>query len=334
MKRRTDSWRTLRWPVVLLLVAAVYGTAGYMIIEDWRWLDAIYMTAMTLSTVGYKEIAPMSDAGQLFTITLIASGVGIALITLTLVARWIAEGGFGESSRRRRMQRRIDAMRGHYIICAYGRVGRTVAREFEAEGVPFVTIDKDEELEERMTRDGVAYVIGDPASEQVLVAAGIARAKGLICAVDSDADNVYITLAARSIQADLFIVARASEAVSADRLYRAGANRVISPYVSSGRHMAMLSLRPQVVDYLEVGVREQTNLRLEELQVDAGSDLIGRALTDACGKTLPLALRRSNGEIIPNPDPGLRLQGGDMLVLLGRPEDLRPLEGQPSRRAP
>jgi voltage-gated potassium channel len=151
--------------------------------------------------------------------------------------------------------------------------------------------------------------------------------------VDSDADNVYITLAARSIQPDLFIVARASEAVSADRLYRAGANRVISPYVSSGRHMAMLSLRPQVIDYLEVGVREQTKLRLEELQVDEGSDLVGRALTDACGKTLPLALRRSDGEIIPHPDSGMRLQAGDLLVLLGQPEDLRPLEGETSRRA-
>jgi voltage-gated potassium channel len=317
----------------LLLVAAIYGTTGYMIIEGWRFVDAIYMTAMTLSTVGYKEIAPMSDLGQVFTITLIASGVGIALVTLTLVARWIAEGDFGERSRRRRMQKRIDAMDDHYIICAYGRVGRTVAREFEGEGVPFVTIDKDEELEERMMRAGVAYVIGDPASEGVLVAAGIARAKGLICAVDSDADNVYITLAARSLQSELFIVARASEAISADRLYRAGANRVISPYVSSGRHMAMLSLRPQIVDYLEVGTREQTNLRLEELQVDAGSDLVGRALTDACGTTLPLALRRSNGEIIPNPDPAMRLQGGDMLVLLGQPEDLRPLEGETSRRA-
>jgi len=332
MKPRTESWKGLRWPVLLLLLATVYGTIGYMIIEDWRFLDALYMTVMTLSTVGYKEIAPMSDLGQLFTITLIASGVGIALITLTLIARWIAEGGPGETSRRRRMQKRIDGMNGHYIICAYGRVGRTVAREFEAEGVPFVTIDKDEELEERMLRDGVGFVIGDPASEQVLVAAGIARAKGLICAVDSDADNVYITLAARSIQPDLFIVARASEAVSADRLYRAGANRVISPYVSSGRHMAMLSLRPQVVDYLEVGVREQTNLRLEELQVDEGSDLVGRALTDACGKTLPLALRRSNGEIIPHPDPGMRLQRGDMLVLLGQPEDLRQLESGTSRQ--
>ncbi|HZA38991.1 MAG TPA: potassium channel protein [Actinomycetota bacterium] len=333
MNHNSDSWKTLRWPILLLFLAAFYGTAGYMIIEGWRFIDALYMTAMTLSTVGYKEIAPMSDLGQFFTITLIASGVGIALVTLTLVARWIAEGDFGERSRRRRMQKRIDAMDDHYIICAYGRVGRTVAREFEAEGVPFVTIDKGEELEERMLRDGVAYVIGDPASEGVLIAAGIGRAKGLICAVDSDADNVYITLAARSLQPDLFIVARASEAISADRLYRAGANRVISPYVSSGRHMAMLSLRPQIVDYLEVGAREQTNLRLEELQVDAGSDLVGRALTDACGKTLPLALRRSDGEIIPNPDPVMRLQAGDMLVLLGQPEDLRPLEGETSRRA-
>jgi voltage-gated potassium channel len=215
------------------------------------------------------------------------------------------------------MQRRIDDIRDHYIICAYGRVGKTVARELEAEGVPFVVLDRDEDLEEQMISDGVFYVIGDPTVEPVLRSAGIERAKGLICAVDDDADNVYIALAARSLNPDIFIVGRASAETSADRLYRAGADRVISPYVSSGRHMALAAVRPQVVDYLDVGDREATNLRLEELSVGSGSQLVGRQLTEACGKSLPLALRRADGQIVTNPEPTIRLQEGDLLVLLG-----------------
>jgi voltage-gated potassium channel len=272
---------------------------------------------MVLTTVGLREVEPLDTSGKVLVISLMVMGVTLLLLTLAIAARSIAEGGLGERARRRRMQRRIDDIRDHYVICAYGRVGRTVARELEAEGVPFVVVDRDEELEDQMISDGVFYVIGDPAFEPVLRSAGIERAKGLICAVDDDADNVYIALAARSLNPDIFIVGRASAETSGDRLYRAGADRVISPYVSSGRHMALMALRPQVVDYLDVGDREPTNLRLEELSIGPDSQLIGRALTDACGASLPLALRRADGQIVTNPEPTIRLQEGDLLVLLG-----------------
>ncbi len=223
------------------------------------------------------------------------------------------------------MQRRIDRLHGHFIICAYGRVGRAVAREFEAEGVPFVVIDIKEELEERLISDGVLYLIEDPASEAVLRRAGIERAQGLVCAVDSDAANVYITLTARALNPAIFITARAGEPESPERLYRAGANRVISPYVTSGRHMALLTLRPRILDYLEVAGDRQ-GLRLEELLIESGSALVGRELAEVAGEAVPLLLRRVTGDTIPNPSPREVLQAGDLLLLYGEPKTLRPVE--------
>jgi voltage-gated potassium channel len=310
-------WRPLRLPALLLAAVLAVGVGGFMIGEGWSFVDAVYMTLMILTTVGLREVEPLDSSGKVLVITLMVMGVTLVLLTLSLAARSIAEGGLGERARRRRMQRRIDDISDHYIVCAYGRVGRTVAQELKADGVRFVVIDSDEDLEDRMLSDGILYVIGDPTSEPILRSAGVERAKGLICAVDDDADNVYIALAARSLNPDIFIVARAAAETSADRLYRAGADRVISPYVSSGRHMAMMALRPQVVDYLDVGEGGVTNLRLEELSVEPGSTLVGTALTDACGTSLPLALRRADGEIVTNPEPGIRLQEGDLLVLLG-----------------
>jgi voltage-gated potassium channel len=320
-------WSPLLWPALALVGVLFYGVAGYMFLEEWSFVDALYMTVLTLTTVGFKEVRPLDSGGRVFTIGLIVMGVTIALVTLSLVARSIAEGELGHRSRRRRMQRRVDRMNDHYIVCAYGRVGRTVARELEAEGAPFVVVDGLDEVEPLLIQDGVIYVMGDPTSERVLTAAGIERARGLVCAMDSDAANVYITLAARSLNPDINIVARASEETSADRLYRAGANRVISPYVSSGRHMALLALRPRVVDYLDVQTMGQkAAMRLEEILIEPGSRLQGKKLAEVCVETTPLIVRR-DGQLLPNPDMELELRAGDLLVLLGEQAALRPVEG-------
>lgn len=329
-RRPVSPWRPLRWPVLLLAIVLVYGTAGFMIIEGWGFVDAVYMTLLTLTTVGFREVHPLGIPGRLFTISLLVLGVTLVVVTLSLAAGSIAEGGLGERTRRRRMQRRVDALKQHFIICAYGRVGRTVAREMEAEGLPFVVIDRDDELEDDLLRDGVVYVIGDPTSETVLRGAGILKAKGLVCAVDDDADNVFITLAARSLNPDIFIVARASETTSADRLYRAGADRVVSPYATSGRQMALLVTKPRVVDYIDLMAREMTPLRIEEIEVEPESELEGRRLGDAAAANVVVAVRREDGELIRGPDSDLLLQAGDLLVLLGEREALRPME-QPSR---
>jgi voltage-gated potassium channel len=316
----------LKLPALLLVVVLVYGVVGYMQLEDWSFPDALYMTVITLGAVGFREVRPLDQSGKAFTVSLVILGVTVVVFALSAVARSIAEGQLGERARRRRMQRRVDALKDHFVICAYGRVGRTAARELEAEGVPFVVVDRLEELEEKMTQDGVLHIIGDPTSEPVLKTAGIERARALICAMDSDAANVYVTLTARSLKPDIFIVARSSEALAAERLYKAGADRVISPYVSSGRHMAVQALRPRVLDYLEVGLKDDIGLRLEELQIEATSPLVGRTLTEVCGKAIPLAVRHSSGEVVAHPDADHRLEPGDLLVLLGERDALRPVE--------
>jgi voltage-gated potassium channel len=316
----------LGWPAVLLVLVVAYGTLGYALIEGWSFLDALYMTVMTLTTVGFMEVHPLDAGGRVFTITVIVMGVCLLLVTLSLVAGWIAEGGLGQGARRRRVERRVRRLRDHYIVCAYGRVGRSVARELDAQGVEYVVVEERDDLEEQMIADGVSHVMGDPSQETVLRAAGVERAAGLVCAVDSDATNVYIALTARSLNPDLFIVARASEPGSQDRLTKAGADRVISPYVSSGRHMAFLALRPAVVDYIEVG-EGASSLRLEEVRVDPGSDLVGRTVGEVCGPALPLALRHAEGEVSAHPDPAMRLRPGDLMVLLGEDAVLRPVEG-------
>ena len=222
------------------------------------------------------------------------------------------------------MDKKIDQMRDHYIICAYGRVGRAVAREFEAEGVPFVIIESKEELEEQMRRDGALYLTGDPTSERALRRAGVERARGLVCAVDSDTANVYISLTARSINPKIFVVARAGEAGSAELLNRAGADRVISPYVTSGRHMALVALRPRVLDSLDVFGRG--GLRLDELIVEPNSKLVGMSLGQACGPAVPLLIRRSDGEIDSHPSPEAPLGAGDVILLLGDSAQLKRVE--------
>jgi voltage-gated potassium channel len=316
----SDLWRRIRWPALGLGLALVYGVAGYMLLEGWRFLDALYMTVTTLTTVGFREVHPLDDGGMVFTLSVITIGVGLVLTTVTVVAQWVLEGDWGERTRRHRMQRRIEALSEHFIVCAYGRVGRAVARELEAEGASFVVVDPDERLAERMRSDGVAHLIDDPTHEPVLRAAGVDRARGLVCAVDSDATNVYIALVARAINPDVFIVSRASEPGSDQRLLRAGANRVVSPFVSSGRHMALVAMRPQADDVVELATAERASMALEEVRVEPGSELEDTPLGEALGTTPVLAIRHAGGQITPNPPPALRLRSGDLVLLLGESE--------------
>lgn len=325
MRRREGVVRDLAIPLAGLCALVVYGIVGYMVV-GYSAVDAVQHTILVLTTVGFTPHLHPSAAERLLTASLAGLGVAAFLATLAVFAAALSEGRVGIVSRRRRMQRRIANLNDHFILCAYGRVGRAVAREFEAQGIPFVVLDRLEDLEDRMRYDGVPYMIGDPSSERLLREVGIERARGLISAVDSDADNVYIVMTARSLRTELFIVARASESAAADRLYRAGADRVISPYVSSGRHMAMLALRPRVVDYLDMTGLGQQALRLEELRVEAASPLIGRTLAAVCGRATPLVVRRG-AEVIPRPPDDLVLEAEDLIVLLGEPRALEGVEG-------
>lgn len=309
----------IRLPLMGLAAIMVYGVVGYVSFGS-TVLESLHRTVLVLTTVGFQTAEPLGQGERLLTASIALSGVVVFLAALAVVGAALAEGRLGAATRRNRMRRAMGKLEDHFIVCAYGRVGRAVAREFEAEGVPFVVIDRLEALEDRMRYDGVTYLVADPTNENVLKEAGIERARGLVSAVDSDADNVYITLTARSIKPDLFVVARASESAAADRLYRAGANRVISPYVSSGRHMAMLAIRPRVVDVLEItGRTEEENLRLEEVQIEEGSPLAGETIEQIAGDAVALVVRRADGSVVRSPQADLRVAEGDLLVLLGGP---------------
>jgi voltage-gated potassium channel len=302
------------------VLAIAYGVTGYMLVEGWRFIDALYMTVITLTTVGFREVRQLDDTGIVFTISLITIGVGLVLVTVTVIAQWVLEGRFGERNRRKRMQRRIDKLANHFIVCGYGRVGRAVARELESERAPFAVVELEEDLLQRMEADDVAHVFDDATRESALRRAGVERARGLVCAVDSDATNVYITLVARGLNPELFIVARASEPGSDQRLLRAGADRVVSPFVSSGRHMALVAMRPRVSDVVEFETPDTSSIKLEEIRIESGSPFADQDVHDAFGGVPVLAVRHAGGQITVNPPPDARLLVGDIVLMLGEAE--------------
>jgi voltage-gated potassium channel len=237
-----------RLPAVLIAIVLVYGTVGYMLIERWNAGDAAYMTITTISTVGFTELHPLSTAGRIFTSTLIVGGVGTMLYAFGVFAETLSEGHFLEYRRVRRMEREIGRLRDHFIVCGYGRTGTRIAIEFEEQGISFVVIDNNPDAVERLRDEGRLHIDGDAASDDVLHAAGIEHARGLISAVDSDERSVYITLAARSMRRDLHIIARAGRPESVRRLEQAGADRVVSPYLMAGHRMAEFALHPELDD--------------------------------------------------------------------------------------
>ena len=308
-----------------LVALVVIGIVGYLSFGYSPWVAAA-MTLLTLTTVGFASGSQLPTGVLVFTAGLAFLGVSLFVAILGLAATAIVEGRVTLFSRSRRMRQRVDELRGHFIVCAYGRVGRAIARELEAAGVPFAVVDSKAGLESDLERDAVCYLIGDASDEAVLRQAGIDRAQGLICAVDSDAENVFITIVARSLSPDLLIVARAAREHSADRLYRAGATHVVSPYVTSGRRMANLAVRPHVVEFFDVARAGQPDLRLEELAITEGSPLVGRSLQELRGPAVPLLVRHPDGQLIANPTRELQLQAGDVLVLFGEASDLGPLD--------
>jgi voltage-gated potassium channel len=306
---------------VLLGVIIAYGIAGYMLIERWDLLDSFYMVIITISTVGYQEVHPLSSAGRIFTSTLIVVGVGTMLYGFGVFAETLAENAFGHYRRERQLERSLNQLRDHFIICGYGRIGTQIVAEFEVRKVPYAVIDQTEEAVERLRAEGRLHIEGDASSEELLGQAGIERARGLICAVDSDERAVYIVLSARALNPKLYILARAGRPESIRRLELAGATRTISPYRMAGHLMAELAVRPAVVDVLDTLHHGESEIAVEEMIVSAGMAAVGKTieetgLLDASAAKL-LALRRRDGTLYVDPRPELRLEEGDLLIALG-----------------
>jgi voltage-gated potassium channel len=317
---------------IALLVSVIFGgTVGYVLIEGWSVWDAFYMTVITVTTVGYKEVHDLSRVGQAFTVVLLLGGVGAALYTFTFLATAIVEGGLPKRLQRRRLYHMLETIRDHFIVCGYGRIGAIVTDQFRRQGIRFVIVERDTVRARAALTQGMLVVEADATREDVLKEAGIDRARGLIAAVGTDAENVYTVLSARVLNPNLFIVGRAEGEDSVLKLERAGANRVISPYQIGAMQMAQTALRPTVVDFVALATNaENFELSMEEITIGKGSSLAGQSIINANLRSrfgvVVVAIQRNDRRMDFNPEPNAIMLEGDKLVVLGRPESLKSLE--------
>jgi len=317
-------------PLIVLVIIITLAILGYTLIEHWRLLDAVYMVTITLATVGFKEVHELSDAGRLITMGLIIFGVGTVAYTVGQVVEMMVEGQIVGYRRVRNMEKRISELKGHYIICGFGRVGHQVTKEFDAEKIPYIVVDSKPETAAELGEKNIPYIVGDMASDEILESAGIMKAKGLIACADSDTANVYVTLSARGMNPDLYIVARASTLVTEAKMKKAGANRVISPYFIAGNRMAAMALRPVAVDFLDTVMHsENVELELEEYKIDHGSKLVGKTLSEIQIKqktgAMILAIKNASGKFNLQPGAHTAIGHGDVMVDLGTSEQLEKL---------
>jgi voltage-gated potassium channel len=316
-------WRRLGGALALLLAVLVVGTVGYLIL-GFGILDALYQTVTTVATVGYREVQPLTTAGKIFTMVLILLGVGAALYAFSVLIETLVEGRLQDVLGRRRMERNIQAMRDHVIVCGWGRVGRSIASEVTAAGRELLVIDQDAA---RLADCPHPSILGDATDDDVLARAGLDRAAAVVAAVDQDAENSFITLSARATRPDVFIVSRARSIESEAKLRRAGADRVVNPQHIGGARMAAFVLRPHVAEFLDVVMRERNlEFRLEELAIRPGSPVQGMTLREAHLRdrsgALVLALRDPDGQFVTNPSPDARIETEHVLIAIGTEDEL------------
>jgi voltage-gated potassium channel len=313
--------------LIILLVVVVTGTIGYQLIEGWSFLDSIYMVIITLFTVGFQEVHSLSQFGRVFTMFIIVVGVGTAVYAGSLLVEIIVEGEILGYGRRRKMEKIINEMKDHYIICGFGRTGHQVAEEFDAARVPYVVVDRKQKTEEELGSKGIPYIIGDIINDNNLVEAGIKTAKGLISAADSDVANVFVTLSARALNPELYIVARASEIEAENKLKMAGANRVILPYYISGKRIAAYATRPVTSDFLDMVMHgESLEFSLSEITVPDTSSLLNKTLSEAKIReksgALVIAIRKVDGSFNLQPQSSSTIEKRDIFVVIGTQEQV------------
>ena len=319
--------RALIAPLVLLLV----GTSGYVLIEGWSVFDALYMTVITLGTVGFAEVHPLSDPGRAFTMVLVMGGVFSIFYFGSIGVRLVADGELATFWRRRKVQQQLDALTGHIIVCGFGRLGRRVCDEFARRGVPYVAIDHRADAFDGVELPGGLGLHGDATSDALLERAGLGRARALIAALTGDAENLYVTMTARLLSDKLFILSRAESSQAEAKLLRAGATRVVSPYVVTGYRAAQAVLRPEVMEFVEVATGNQhLELEMEQIKVSATSALVGKSLESARVRqafgVIVVAVRREGGKMIYNPPADQPFQTGDVLIALGARAELAALD--------
>jgi len=313
----------------LIALVISFGTAGYMALERWDLLDSLYMTIITLTTVGFKEVHDLSFQGKIFTIILIIGGVGTVLYALSTGAKFVLEGELQEIFGRKRLEKKLKDLKDHYIVCGFGRMGKIIARELKHEELDFVVIEKNGGILD--DKGDILIIQGDATKDEILKKTGIEKAKCLISVLPTDAENLYVVLSARGLNPGLLIVARAGEEGSEKKLLRAGADRVVSPYHIGGLRMAHSVLKPAVVDFIEFATKSgNIDLQIEEITIQEGSGLVGNTL-DQCGigrdlGIIVVAIKQQSGEMKFNPTYLSIIAAGDTLIAVGEETKLKTLE--------
>lgn len=306
------------------------GSIGYMLIEKWDFLDAAYMTIITLSTVGYKEVHAMSETGRLFTVALVVTGVGFTMYIAGAMVQFMVEGRIRNILGRRRLNLKIKRLKNHFIVCGYGRIGRVLCRDLIDRPLDIVVIEKNPELQAAMEEDGVPYIMGDATEEAVLIKAGIETANGLVAVLATDADNVFLVLTARQLSKELHIVARASSKATQAKLFAAGASRVESPYEIGATSMAQRIIRPTVTTFLDLALaRQNQDIQMEEIPVSPDSELVDVMLKDSGIRQrfnlILIAILKADGSMLFNPSFESVIRGGDTVIAVGEGQNLKKL---------
>lgn len=325
-----DNIKHLIISVLLTIFIISFGTAGYMIIEGWGLFDAVYMTVITISTVGYGEVHEISKIGRVFTVFLVFAGVGFCIYVAGSVVQFMVEGQIRTILGRRRLDKKIDRLKNHYIVCGYGRIGRVLCKNIKRKPIDLVVVEKDQDMAHIMDEDGVLYITGDAADEATLIKAGIKQAKSLIAVLATDIDNVFLVLTARQLNPDLYIIARASYEESKSKLQAAGANKVESPYDIGAVSMAQRILRPTVTNFLDQAFDyKQKDIHMEEIFVGASSNLVNVILKDSGIRQnynlIIIAIKKSDGDMLFNPSFESVIKAGDTLIAVGEDANLQKL---------
>ncbi|MDY6836470.1 MAG: potassium channel protein [Thermodesulfobacteriota bacterium] len=317
--------------ILLFVLMILGGTVGYIVIEGWPFMDALYMTVITLSTVGFAEVQVVSPVGRIFTMALIILGVSFVFYVLGSVIQFMMEGHIRRILGRRKLQKEIRGQKDHYIICGYGRVGTSICDVLAAKPLGIVVVERAPDRIARLEERNLLHVAGEATDEENLIKAGVGKARGLVAALKTDSDNVYVTLTARQLNPGLFIIARGGERKSENKLLAAGASKVVSPYSMGAHRIAQMILRPTVTDFLELTLMDRDrNIRMEEMPVHPSSDLVALALQDSGIRKdydlIIVAIRKPGGEMLYNPSSHTKLHGGDTVVAIGEKKNLERVE--------
>lgn len=321
----------IRLALILLAIVVLAGTLGFHAIEGWTWFEGFYMTLTTMTTIGYGEVHPLSHGGRVFNSFLIVTAVVASVFTLGAFSQALLEFEFGKVLGRRRMERELEKLSDHYIVCGAGRVGRTVTRELRARGQTCVVIERDPVRARWAEAEKIPVIVGNASSEENLQKARIDRAKGFIAAVSSDAENLYIILTARGFRPDLKIIARATEEEAISKLLRAGASQVLSPYYFVGHRIVQLLLHPNVLDFIDAAFgTERLDIAVGEVKIPAQSRLVGKKLSDSGireqANVIVLAVKGADGKTNFNPPPESVIRADDCLIVIGGDQQLKRLE--------